>query len=51
MAEITAIQLVTENRPGLRCKPYLTFLICVGGRNREIIPFSAGNPLNVKENR
>lgn len=27
MAEITAIRLVTENRQGLCCKPYLTFLI------------------------
>lgn len=47
MAEISTVRLVTENRRGLRCKPYLTFLISVGVRKRETIPFSAGNLLSV----
>lgn len=39
MAEISTMRLVTENRPGLCCNPYLSFPVA--------IPFSAGNLLSV----
>lgn len=49
MAIETAVRMVTENRQGLRCNPYFTFLISIGVRERETIPFSAGNFLSVNE--
>ncbi len=43
--EIETVRMIIENRPGLYCKPYLTFLISEG--ERETIPFSVGKFLNV----
>lgn len=45
MAKNKTMWLVTENRRGLCCKPYLTFRM--SGSDREDIPFSAGKLLSV----